>query len=261
MSELLPLNSTSVDLSGKSAWITGGAQGLGYGIAKSLAGAGARVAIVDRNRAVGMSVASELSGAIFIEADIRNESAVQASLEESANAFGGLDILVNNAGIDGQQASIIEMPSENWQEVIDINLNGVFYGLKHGLPYLKDRGEGTVLNMASTAGIVAFENIAAYCAAKAGVIALTRAAALEMAMFNIRVNALAPSVVKTKLVEHFIETSPDPDATRAGFEQFNPFPGMVSVEAVANAALYLLGPNSAFITGQCLPVDGAYTIK
>lgn len=224
-------------LNNKIAIVTGGASGIGKACAEKFASEGATVVIADIQEEHGQAVAESLRGR-FIKTDVTNPNAVQSLIAQTVDAFGSLDILMNNAGIDGEQKPIADSTLENWSRVIDLNLSGVFYGMKFGLAQMIKQQSGVVLNTASIAGVVAFANIAAYGAAKAGVIHLTKTAAIEYAKHHIRINALCPSVVKTPLVEHFINSTPDPNATRHWFEHFNPLPGMVTVSSVADAALF-----------------------
>ncbi|MFQ3599638.1 MAG: glucose 1-dehydrogenase [Chloroherpetonaceae bacterium] len=247
-------------LNGKIAIVTGGASGIGKACAEKFASEGATVVIADIQEEQGRTVAEHLHGR-FIKTDVTDPNAVQSLIAQTVDAFGSLDILMNNAGIDGEQKPIADCTLENWSRVIDLNLNGVFYGMKFGLAQMAKQQSGVILNTASIAGVVAFPNIAAYGAAKAGVIHLTKTAAIEYAKQHIRVNAICPSVVKTPLVEHFINSTPDPDATRQWFENFNPLPGMVTVSSVADAALFLVSDDAKFITGTALAIDGAYTAQ
>lgn len=247
-------------LNGKIAIVTGGASGIGKACAEKFASEGAVVVIADIQEEPGRAVAEALRGR-FIKTDVTDPNAVQSLIAQTVDAFGSLDILMNNAGIDGEQKPIADCTLENWSRVIDLNLNGVFYGMKFGLAQMAKQQNGVVLNTASIAGLVAFPNIAPYNAAKAGVIHLTKTAAIEYAKHHIRVNALCPSVVKTPLVEHFINSTPDPDATRQQFENFNPLPGMVTVSSVADAALFLVSDDAKFITGTALTIDGAYSAQ
>lgn len=247
-------------LDGKIAIVTGGASGIGKACAETFASEGATVIIADIQDDAGNAVATSLRGR-YIKTDVTNPNSVQSLISQTVQAFGKLDILMNNAGMDGEQKPTAECTLENWMSVVNLNLNGVFFGMKFGLAQMAKQQSGVILNTASIAGVVAFPNIAPYGAAKAGVIHLTKTAAIEYAKQNIRVNALCPSVVKTPLVEHFINSTPDPLATRQWFENFNPLPGMVTTASVADAALFLVSDDSKFITGISLPIDGAYTAQ
>ena len=183
-------------------------------------------------------------------------------IKQTSERYGQLDILVNNAGIDGQQAPTAESTLENWEQVMNINMNGVFYCMKYGLAAMKDFGNGgAIINMSSTAGVVGFPNIPPYSASKGGVVQLTKAAALEYAPDRIRCCALAPTGILTPLVEHFIENSPNPEEQRAAFETMNPLQGAPKPVDVANAALFLASEEARYITGVVLPIDGGYTAR
>ena len=249
-------------LGGKVALITGAASGLGKAIATRFAEEGAKVIIADMDEAKGREVAHSLEDALFVHVDVTQADSVQAAVETAKDRYAQLDILVNNAGVDGDQAPTAEASLENWHRVIDINLHGVFYGMKYGIAAMQERGVGgVVINMGSTAGLVGFEGIPPYTASKAAVIHLAKAAALEYAEDNIRCYAICPAVVLTPLVEHFIESSPDPGERRAMFENMNPLPGMATPEDVANTALFLASEEARYLTGVVVPVDGGYTVK
>jgi NAD(P)-dependent dehydrogenase (short-subunit alcohol dehydrogenase family) len=242
------------------AVVTGGASGIGLAIAQTFSKAGATVVVLDFNEK-GKPEVEKIAGASFMRCDVRNAAEVENALNTVAAQKGRLDILVNNAGIDGEQASFPESKLDNWQNVIQTNLDGVYYGMRTGLRIMMAQKSGVILNMASIVGMVAFANLPAYSAAKAGVIQLTKAGALEGAPVNVRVNAICPSVVQTPLVEHFINTAADPVGMRAWFNNFNPMPGMVTTQAVADATLFLASSQAAFITGIALPIDGGYTTR
>ncbi|MEL7434202.1 MAG: SDR family oxidoreductase [Chloroflexota bacterium] len=186
-------------------------------------------------------------------------SSAEALVNAAVEAYGKLDIMFNNAGIDGKQAPIADSSLENYHNVMKINMDGVFYGMKYALLQMREQGSGTILNTSSTAGLVGFPNIAPYSASKSGINNLMRAAVAAHAAEGIRVNAIAPSVVDTPLVQNFIEESEDPEATREQFANLNPYPGIVSMESVAATALFLVSDDSEFINGVCIPIDGGYT--
>ncbi len=249
-------------LDSKVALVTGAASGLGKAIATRFAEEGAKVVIADVDEEKGREVADSLADALFVQVDVTKADSVQAMVGAAKDHYGQLDILINNAGIDGEQAPTAEASLENWHRVIDINLHGVFYGMKYGIAAMKERGEGgVVINMGSTAGLVGFGDIPPYTASKAAVIHLAKAAALEYAKDSIRCYAICPAVVLTPLVEHFIESSPDPDERRAMFENMNPMPGMAKPEDVANTALFLASSEARYLTGVVVPVDGGYTVQ
>lgn len=248
-------------LKGKVALITGAASGLGRACAERFAQEGARVVVADIQEEAGKEVAQALPEGRFVKVDVTDPASVEAMIAETVQYYGRLDILFNNAGIDGEQAPTAESTLENWRKVLAVNLDGVYYGMKYGIAVMLEQGGGVVLNMASIVGLVAFGNIPPYSASKAGVIQLTRAAAIEYAAQGIRVNALCPTVVQTPLVERFIQSSPDPEEMRQRMEKMNPIPGMPTPEDVAAAALFLASDEARFITGVALPIDGGYTAR
>lgn len=248
-------------LQDRVAIVTGGASGIGKACAERFASEGAIVVIADVNDGLGRETASQIDRAEFMKIDVTDADAVEKMVSDTVQKHGKLDIIMNNAGIDGHQAHTAESTLENWHQVMKINMDGVYYCMKYGIAAMLPNQRGVVLNTSSTVGLVAFGNIPPYSASKAGVIQLTRAAAIEYAKMGIRVNAICPSVVKTPLVEHFIATSADPAATAEGFENLNPIPGLIPLDAVTSAALFLVSDDSAFITGHALPIDGGYVVQ
>lgn len=244
-------------LQDKIAVVTGAASGLGKAIVECFADEGAKVIVADIAD-TGQAVADAIGGT-FIRVDVADPASVERLIQTTVARHGKLDILVNNAGITGKQASIAESSVDNWRRVLSVNLDGVYYGLKFGLPVLSDGG--AVLNMSSVCGMVAFENIAAYNASKAGVLHLTRTAAVEYASRRIRVNALCPTLAITPMVEQFIESAKDPEAFRQNLELLNPLRGTPRPEEIARAALFLVSDDARFITGVALPIDGGYTAR
>jgi NAD(P)-dependent dehydrogenase (short-subunit alcohol dehydrogenase family) len=241
------------NLKGKTALITGGASGLGKAIAERFAAEGATIVIADINE-------PSADAGYFISTDVTNAAAVRNMIEQTVLRTQRLDILVNNAGTDGAQMRLHEYTPESWRQVVDLNLNAVFYGMKYGLEQLLRQGNGgVIINMSSIAGLIAFTGAPAYCATKAAVTHLTKAAALEYGPHNIRINAIAPTAVMTPLLEQHIRRSPDPAAMKAFVESTNMLPGILHPEDIAAAALYLAGDESRYVSGITLPVDGAYS--
>ena len=247
-------------LQDKIAIITGAASGLGKGMAELFAEEGAHVVVADLQDDAGQRLADALEGT-YLRCDVTDPAAVEGMIQAAVDRHGRIDILVNNAGIDGDQAITADSSLENWRRVMSINMDGVYYGMKFVLPVMVSQKGGVILNTASTVGLNAMGAIPAYSASKAGVIHLSKAVAIEYAMYKIRVNAICPSVVETPLLAHFIESTPDPEGARSGFASLNPMPGMVTVDAVAKAALFLVSDDSAFITAVALPIDGGYTAR
>lgn len=246
------------NLKDKVVLITGGASGLGAAAAKRFNEEGAKVVIADIKEEEGRKLADELGEASFIRTNVTNVEDVKASIKFTVDKYGSLDVLFNNAGIDGDQKPTAESTLDNWKKVIDIDLNGAFYFLKYALEQMKKQESGVIINSSSTAGLVGFENIAPYTAAKGALVQLTKSTAMEYAKYGIRVNAIAPSVVKTDLVEHFIASSENPEATEEQFSNLNPMPGWIQPEDVASAVAFLASDDARYITGHTLPIDGGY---
>ena len=248
-----------VKLKDKIAIVTGAASGLGEACARRFAEEGARVVIADISEENGQRISESIEHSEFVQVDVTSPESVEAMVTHTVERYGRLDILMNNAGIDGDQAAITDCSLDNWRRVMDINLDGVFYGLKYGLLQMVKQKSGVILNMSSLAGLTGLSNISPYGASKAGVVQLTRVAAVENAAFNIRVNALCPGVARTALVERVIETSGAAEEVRKYFENMNPLPGLISLECIAASALFLVSDDAAFITGVALPVDGGFS--
>ncbi len=247
-------------LAGRITIITGAASGIGLGCAELFAREGATVVVADIQDEPGKALAERIGG-LYLHVDVTDAESVEAMAKAAHEAYGRIDILMNNAGIDGDQAATPQSTLENWRKVMSINMDGVYFGMKYVLPYMIEQRGGVILNTASTVGLNAMGGIPAYSASKGGVIQLTKAVAIENAMYNIRANAICPSVVMTPLLEHFISSAPDPEGARAGFEYMNPMPGMVSVDDIARASLFLVSDDSRYVSAVALPVDGGYTAR
>jgi NAD(P)-dependent dehydrogenase (short-subunit alcohol dehydrogenase family) len=250
-------------LAGKVALITGAGAGIGRASALLFAREGAAVAVVDRNaetaRETAETIANEGGKALSIEADVTQSEAVQRMFQEALRAFGKLDIIFNNAGTVAQ-GRIEETTEAQWEEQIATTLTSVFLGCKYGIPVLRAQGGGVIINMASAAGVIGIINRAAYSAAKGGVVALTRAVALDHAQENIRVVYLAPATIETPSLRERINTSPDPVSARKAFEARQPVGRIGQPEDVAYAALYLASDEAAFLTGCGVAVDGGMSV-
>ncbi len=247
-------------LQDRIAIITGAASGIGKACAELFAEEGATVVIADIQDEPGELVAEDISGR-YLHIDVTDPAQVEGMIKSAVEEFGRIDILVNNAGIEGDPGLIGDSSIENWKRVMSINIDAVYYGMKYVLPVMVEQKGGVILNMASTVGTNALPGLPAYGASKAGVVQLSKAAAIEYAYHKIRVNALCPSVVDTPLVRHLIATTPDPEEALLGFQMMNPLPGMITLDAVAKAALFLVSDDSSCITAVALPVDGGYTAR
>lgn len=246
-------------LSGKVAFITGGGTGIGRACALAFAREGAKVVVVGRKKGLLEGVSREISApggeAFGTLCDVTDRASVERALEAAANHFGRLDTIVNNAGTVAV-ATAEETSAEDWRRILDVNLTGSFLVTRAALPLLRKSGGGTITNIGSILGLVARKQRAAYCAAKAGVIGLTRALAVDHAHENIRVNCICPAIVETELGLASMAKAPDPAAERKRRSAEIPLGRLGKPEDVAFMAVYLASDESAWVTGAILPLDG-----
>jgi NAD(P)-dependent dehydrogenase (short-subunit alcohol dehydrogenase family) len=238
----------------KVAIVTGGGSGIGRASALALAQAGARVVLVNRTLSKAQAVAAEIEAtggaALAVQADVGRGDDVQAMVAAAVAHFGGVDVLFNNAGIS-PSGRVTEISEAEWDECLTIDLKAVFLGCKYAIPEMVKRGGGVILSTAGTFGIRPARNKPAYAAAKAGVINLTRAVALDYAREQIRCNVICPGYVDTPLTEGV------PDAARDAFlDQYQPLKGVIQAEEIAALVVYLAGDAAKMITGQTFVVDG-----
>ncbi|WP_064447570.1 SDR family NAD(P)-dependent oxidoreductase [Micromonospora sp. NBRC 110037] len=241
--------------------VTGGASGLGEATARRFAAEGGKLVIADINTEGAERMASSLPDALAVTMDTGDATSVERGIAEAVARYGRLDVIFNNAGIDGQQQALHEMDLANWEKVRRINGDGVFYVLRYGIDAMLRSGGGAIVNTSSTAGLTAQDNISPYTFTKAGIVGLTRSAAVEYAARGVRVNAVAPTVVMTPLVEHFIANAPDPEQMRRQMESFNPKPGIPTADDVAGVVLFLASDDAAWVTGHTIPIDGGYVAR
>ena len=243
-------------LEGKVAIITGAGSGIGKAAAELFAKEGAKVVVSDINEANGKSAVDEITKnggeAFFIKADSSKPEDNEALVKQTVEKYGALDIAVNNAGIGGPLAMTGEYPIDGWQKVIGINLSGVFYGLRYQIPAMLEKG-GSIVNIASILGSAGTKLSPAYVAAKHGVVGLTKAAALEYADKNIRINSVGPGYIKTPLVMNSL----DKNALDA-LVGLHPMGRLGESEEIAELILWLASPKSSFVTGSYYPADGGY---
>jgi NAD(P)-dependent dehydrogenase (short-subunit alcohol dehydrogenase family) len=243
-------------LENKVAIITGAGSGIGRSTAMLFASEGAKVIISDVNEAHGNSVVDEITKnggtATFIKADSSKPEDNEALVKQTLDKYGALDIAVNNAGIGGPLAATGEYPLDGWKKVIDINLSGVFYGLRYQIPAMLKNG-GSIINVASILGQAATKFSPAYVAAKHGVVGLTKAAALEYADKKIRVNSIGPGYIKTPLVMDSLDAS-----TLNALVGLHPIGRLGESEEVAELLLWLASSKASFVTGAYYPIDGGY---
>lgn len=254
----------SFRLDAKTAIITGGSRGIGRALACALAEAGAKICIVNRNKAAGQEAATAIADetgvkAIAIAADVTDEAAVKAVVETVLDRFNTIDILVNNAGI-ARTAPAHEMSLETWNEVIETNLTGVFLCTKHaGAAMINDDG-GVIINMASMSAFVANypQEEVVYQTSKGGVVSFTTQLASEWAKHNIRVNAMAPGYIRTEMIDELLEANPDME--RAWMSEML-MEEMAKPEALGGTVVYLASDASSYMTGETIVIDGGYTVR
>lgn len=257
------MSQTLLVLAGRHALITGGARGIGLAVARALLLRGARVTLLGRDGAALDSAVDSLAvlGQVqAVNADITNEASVRAAFEQSAREFGPVLILVNNAGQAVSQR-FDRTDAATWASMLAVNLTGTFHCIQAALPGMLAEGWGRVINVASTAGLIGYSYVSAYCAAKHGVIGLTRSLALETAQKGITVNAVCPGYTETDIVRGAVsniveKTGMTAEAARAKLAERNPQGRLVQPEEVAETVAWLALPASSSVNGQAIAVDG-----
>lgn len=249
--------------------ITGGGSGLGRAAADSIAAQGGKLVLVDMNkesleesRKAILSHSKDASIEI-VEANVTDEEQVKNYVQFTLDTFGKIDGFFNNAGIEGKQNLTEEYGSDEFEKVVSVNLNGVFYGMKHVLKVMKDQGYGSIVNTASVGGIRGVGNQSGYAASKHGVVGLTRNSAVEYGQYGISINAIAPGAIMTPMVEGSLKQMAGDDWEAAGkeFVSVNPMKRFGKPEEVGNLVAFLLSDAAKFINASVIPIDGGQSYK
>jgi len=247
-------------LDDKAVLITGAASGIGEATAREARAEGARLLLSDVDEQAGVALAGELGGATFVACDVTDEGQVEELVATAQRELGGLDGAFNCAGILGTVGMTADTSFDDWKRILDVDLNGVFLCTKHELRAMVADGGGSIVNMASAAGLIGWAGAVGYVAAKHGVVGLTKAAALEYATQNIRVNAVCPSYTETPMVADLFENllGGDPEAPKAALAN-HPIGRFAQPGEIAAACVWLLSDKASFVTGTAMSVDGGYT--
>jgi len=251
------------------AWVTGAGRGIGSAVARTLAADGAAVVVSARSESEVQGVAREIEHAggraLAVVCDVTDERAVEAAYQAGVARFGRVDLLINNAGF-AESAPLVRLDADLWNRTIAVNLTGTYYCMRAALPAMIERGHGRVVNVASVAGRVGFQYTSAYCAAKHGVLGLTRAVALEVARKGITVNAVCPGWVDTDMtaasIRRIVQTTGRTAAeARHVLESKNPMGRLILPEEVAAVVRFLVDAGAGAITGQAYGVDGGELVS
>jgi len=246
---------------GKVAFVTGAANGIGRATALAFAREGASVVVADvaqaRVEETARSIEKAGGKAHAVQCDVTVEKDIQSALDETIKVFGRLDLAFNNAGVEESFSLTAEEPTETWDRLLNTNLRGMFLCMKYELQLMLKQGGGAIVNTSSGAGVIGVKGSPAYVASKHGVIGLTRAAALDYATDNIRVNAVCPGFIDTEMMQRFTGGTPE---GRAKVIALEPMGRMGKPEEIADAVIWLCSNHSSFVTGHALMVDGGQVI-
>jgi NAD(P)-dependent dehydrogenase (short-subunit alcohol dehydrogenase family) len=244
--------------------ITGGATGIGLATARRFAQEGAKVVIASRNEAVGQQAVSDIraSGgkATFIQTDVTQEAQVEALIKQTTGTYGRIDAAFNNSGTEGIPSPLSDDNEENYKNIFEVNVKGLWLSMKHQLKHMQQHGTGSIVNNASIAGLIGFPGLGLYTASKHAVLGLTKSAALENAALGIRVNAVSPAMIETDMADRFLSAQPgNKDDTIASVKSMHPIGRFGKPEEIASAVTWLCSDDASFVVGQSLTVDGGFT--
>ena len=242
-------------LTGKHAIVTGGSSGIGKEIVKAFVNEGCIISVFDIN-----PIKINSDNIKYFHCDITSEESLIRSIKQSVDFMGSLEILVNNAGI-GVAGDIMSTKIDDWHKTLNVNLTGTYLTTKHSMNYLMDSQNGSIINIASVAGVVAVKDRFAYTTSKGGVISLTKSVALDYVTINIRANAICPGTVNTPWVDRITKNYANPDDAKELMRQRQPLGRLGEPEEIAMAAVYLASDESKFITGTSLIIDGGLTMS
>ncbi|MEO0918494.1 MAG: SDR family oxidoreductase [Pseudomonadota bacterium] len=253
-------------LSGKVALVTGGAAGIGRSTALAFASEGAQVMVSDVNDAGGSETVQMIKQAggkaAYQSANVSKAADVSELVSATVTAFGKIDCAVNNAGIEGKIVPFTEQPEDNFDAIIGVNLKGVFFCLQAEIAEMIRTGGGAIVNLSSIAGLIGFPGLSPYVASKHGVIGLTKNAALEYAQAGIRVNAVCPGGVDTRMLDSLAEQATEGAQTSTEMmAPLHPMGRIGTPQEIANLIVWLCSPQAAFITGTAIPIDGGYVAQ
>jgi NAD(P)-dependent dehydrogenase (short-subunit alcohol dehydrogenase family) len=247
---------------GKVAFVTGAGSGIGRAAAVAFAREGANVVVADvgeeGNHETARLVEAAGGRALAVRCDVTRADDVKAALKRTVEAFGRLDLAFNNAGVEPKKlVPLAEVDEEEWERIMSVDLRGVFLCMKYEIPLMLEHGGGAIVNTSSGAGVIGIKNNAAYTAAKHGVIGLTRAAALEYAAKNVRINAVCPGYIDTPMIERFAGRSAE---ARAKVIAEEPIGRMGTPEEIAATVVWMCSDGAGFMVGHALVVDGGQTV-
>ena len=250
---------------GKVAFVTGAASGIGRAAALAFAREGASVVVADvseqDNQETARMIEAAGGQALAIRCDVTRAEDVKAALDTTIETFGRLDAAFNNAGVEQAKKATADLTEEEWDRIVAIDLRGVFLCLKYEIPLMLKQGGGAIVNTSSGAGVKGFKDQAAYVAAKHGVVGLTKAAALDYASANIRINVVCPGIIDTPMMDRFGGGTPEgKERELAGAAAAEPIGRAGKPEEIAAAVLWLCSDAASFVTGAAMVVDGGQTV-